>query len=77
MYLEYYVLEQYLIICCHFQGHFEILSLSGLFLLTENGQRTGGLSVSLAGPDGRVFGGRIAGPLRAASPIQVVGFAGS
>lgn len=33
--------------------------------------RTGGLSVSLAGPDGRVIGGGIAGLLTAASPIQV------
>jgi predicted DNA-binding protein with PD1-like motif len=54
-----------------FQGRFEVLSLSGLFLLSENGQRTGSLSVALAGPDGRVFGGRVAGSLTAASPVQV------
>ena len=54
-----------------FQGRFELLSLSGLFLLAENGQRNGSLSVSLAGPDGRVIGGRVAGSLRAASPVQV------
>lgn len=56
------------------QGRFEILSLSGSFLLTESdGQRsrTGGLSVSLAGPDGRVLGGGVAGLLTAASPVQV------
>lgn len=56
------------------QGRFDILSLSGSFLLTEvSGQRsrTGGLSVSLAGPDGRVLGGCVAGLLTAASPIQV------
>ncbi|KHG14136.1 Putative DNA-binding ESCAROLA -like protein [Gossypium arboreum] len=34
--------------------------------------RTGGLSVSLAGPDGRVIGGGLAGILVAASPIQIV-----
>ena len=34
-------------------------------------KRTGGLSVSLAGPDGRVIGGVVAGMLRAATPIQV------
>ncbi|MBA0800679.1 hypothetical protein Gohar_011099 [Gossypium harknessii] len=34
--------------------------------------KTGGLSVSLAGPDGRVIGGGLAGSLVAASPIQVV-----
>lgn len=56
------------------QGRFEILSLSGSFLLTENAgtrSRTGGLSVSLAGPDGRVIGGGVAGLLMAASPVQV------
>lgn len=58
-----------------YEGRFEILSLSGSFLLTENGgtrSRTGGLSVSLAGPDGRVVGGGVAGLLMAASPVQVV-----
>eukprot|EP01018_Ginkgo_biloba_P034164 Gb_17097 [translate_table: standard] len=58
-----------------YEGRFEILSLSGSFLLTENGgtrSRTGGLSVSLAGPDGRVVGGGVAGMLMAASPVQVV-----
>ncbi|XP_030951053.1 AT-hook motif nuclear-localized protein 10 [Quercus lobata] len=58
-----------------YEGRFEILSLSGSFLLTENGgqrSRTGGLSVSLSGPDGRVLGGGVAGLLTAATPIQVV-----
>ncbi|GLJ55355.1 hypothetical protein SUGI_1187790 [Cryptomeria japonica] len=58
-----------------YEGRFEILSLSGSFLLTENGgarSRTGGLSVSLASPDGRVIGGGVAGMLMAASPVQVV-----
>lgn len=57
------------------QGRYEILSLSGSFLPTDLGggirQRTGGLSVSLAGSDGRVIGGGVAGMLTAASPIQV------
>lgn len=59
------------------QGRFEILSLSGSFLLSESGgqrSRTGGLSVSLAGPDGRVLGGGVAGLLTAASPVQVLIF---
>ncbi|CAA7408016.1 unnamed protein product [Spirodela intermedia] len=58
-----------------YEGRFEILSLSGSFLLSESGgqrSRTGGMSVSLAGPDGRVLGGGVAGQLTAASPIQVV-----
>lgn len=57
------------------QGRYEILSLMGSFLPTEQGansrQRTGGLSVSLACSDGRVIGGGVAGVLTAASPIQV------
>ncbi|XAR69696.1 hypothetical protein NMG60_11001393 [Bertholletia excelsa] len=58
-----------------YEGRFEILSLTGSFTVSENGgmrSRTGGLSVSLAGPDGRVIGGGIAGLLLAASPIQMV-----
>lgn len=58
-----------------YEGRFEILSLSGSFLLSENGgqrSRTGGLSVCLAGPDGRVLGGGVAGLLTAASSVQVI-----
>ncbi|XP_059667498.1 AT-hook motif nuclear-localized protein 7-like [Cornus florida] len=58
-----------------YEGRFEILSLTGSFTISENGgvrSRTGGLSVSLAGPDGRVVGGGVAGLLMAASPIQIV-----
>ncbi|RWR82384.1 AT-hook motif nuclear-localized protein 1-like protein [Cinnamomum micranthum f. kanehirae] len=58
-----------------YEGRFEILSLSGSFTVTDSGgvrSRTGGISVSLAGPDGRVVGGGVAGLLLAASPIQVV-----
>ncbi|TYJ18785.1 hypothetical protein E1A91_A09G146800v1 [Gossypium mustelinum] len=56
-------------------GRFEILSLTGSFTDSDRGggkSKTGGLSVSLAGPDGRVIGGGLAGSLVAASPIQVV-----
>lgn len=59
---------------CFLQGRFEILSLSGSFMPTDSGgtkSRTGGMSVSLAGPDGRVLGGGIAGLLVAAGPVQV------
>lgn len=58
-----------------YEGHFDILSLSGSFLLAEDGDtrsRTGGLSVALAGSDGRVVGGCVAGMLMAATPVQVV-----
>ncbi|KAI3473939.1 hypothetical protein Pfo_028513 [Paulownia fortunei] len=57
------------------QGRFEILTLTGSYLISDNGgikSRTGGLSVSLASPDGRVIGGGLAGLLMAASPIQIV-----
>ena len=42
---------------------------------TENSgarSRSGGMSVSLASPDGRVVGGGVAGLLVAASPVQVL-----
>ncbi|KAG2308958.1 hypothetical protein Bca4012_082103 [Brassica carinata] len=58
-----------------YEGRFEILSLSGSFLLLENNghrSRTGGLSVSLSAPDGNVLGGCVAGLLIAASPVQIV-----
>ncbi|XVF76286.1 hypothetical protein PTKIN_Ptkin13bG0254200 [Pterospermum kingtungense] len=58
-----------------YEGRFEILSLTGSFTVSDNGGvkcRSGGLSVSLAGPDGRVIGGGLAGVLVAASPIQIV-----
>ncbi|KAF8651756.1 hypothetical protein HU200_063273 [Digitaria exilis] len=45
-----------------YEGHFDILSLSGSFLLAEDGDtrsRTGGLSVALAGSDGRIVGGLV------------------
>ncbi|MED6115789.1 hypothetical protein PIB30_094088 [Stylosanthes scabra] len=58
-----------------YEGRFEILCLSGSYLLTDSGgsrNRSGGLSVSLASPDGRVIGGGVGGVLIAASPVQVV-----
>ncbi|KAJ3680508.1 hypothetical protein LUZ60_016786 [Juncus effusus] len=59
-----------------YKGRFEILTLNGSFMLceTDNGSynRTGWLSVSLSSPDGRVFGGSVAGLLIAASPIQLI-----
>ncbi|KAL1371280.1 hypothetical protein HN51_001500 [Arachis hypogaea] len=58
-----------------YEGRFEILSLSGSFTPSETAgtrSRSGGMSVSLAGPDGRVIGGGVAGLLVAASPVQVV-----
>lgn len=56
------------------QGRFEIISLSGSFLNSEsNGTvtKTGNLSVSLAGQDGGIVGGSVAGMLVAGSQVQV------
>ncbi|CAN8325610.1 unnamed protein product [Cochlearia groenlandica] len=59
-----------------YEGRFEILSLSGSFMPSSDSDgtrsRTGGMTVSLASPDGRVLGGGVAGLLVAATPIQVV-----
>ncbi|KAL5792430.1 hypothetical protein ACOSP7_001024 [Xanthoceras sorbifolium] len=58
-----------------YEGRFEILCLSGSYLLTSDGgsrNRSGGLSVSLASPDGRVIGGGVGGMLIAASNVQVI-----
>ncbi|CAH9059700.1 unnamed protein product [Cuscuta epithymum] len=58
-----------------YEGRFEILSLTGSYTPSDNGltkSRSGGMSVSLSGPDGRVIGGGLAGMLVAAAPIQVV-----
>lgn len=58
-----------------YEGRFEILSLTGSFTPSETGgirNRSGGMSVSLASPDGRVMGGGVAGSLVAAGPIQIV-----
>ncbi|KAJ0263303.1 AT-hook motif nuclear-localized protein 3 [Hirschfeldia incana] len=58
-----------------YEGRFEILSLTGSFMQNDTGgtrSRAGGMSVCLAGPDGRVFGGGLAGLFLAAGPVQVM-----
>ncbi|KAL2516739.1 AT-hook motif nuclear-localized protein 12 [Abeliophyllum distichum] len=58
-----------------YEGRFEILCLSGSYLLAESGgprNRTGGISVSVCSPDGHIIGGAIGGNLIAASSVQVV-----
>ncbi|XP_010545804.1 PREDICTED: AT-hook motif nuclear-localized protein 5-like [Tarenaya hassleriana] len=57
-----------------FEGRFEILCLSGSYLVNEEGgprSRSGGISVSLSSPEGHVIGGGV-GMLIAASLVQVV-----
>lgn len=67
--------SEHKVICCvYWQGRFEIISLSGSYMFSENNgnrSRSGGLSVSLAGSDGSVLGGGVAGMLVAAGPVQV------
>lgn len=56
------------------QGRYEIISLSGSVILSENNgshNRSSNLIVSLAGPDGRVMGGGVVN-LIAATPVQVL-----
>ncbi|KAK7346838.1 hypothetical protein VNO80_21361 [Phaseolus coccineus] len=58
-----------------YEGRFEIISLSGAMQQSEsNGERsrTCTLNVTLAGSDGRVLGGGVAGTLTAASTVQVI-----
>lgn len=58
-----------------YEGRYEIISLEGSFTLSDsNGGdgRMGGMTVTLAGPDGRVLGGCVSGMLIAASPVQVI-----
>ncbi|CAA7042910.1 unnamed protein product [Microthlaspi erraticum] len=58
-----------------YEGRYEIISLSGSFLNSEsNGTvtKSGTLSVSLAGSDGRIVGGLVAGMLVAGSQVQVI-----
>ncbi|XVE89954.1 hypothetical protein DITRI_Ditri20bG0037700 [Diplodiscus trichospermus] len=55
-----------------YEGRFEIISLSGSYVRTETGGRTGGLSVCLASADGQIIGGGVGGPLKAAGPVQVI-----
>ncbi|XP_027186514.1 AT-hook motif nuclear-localized protein 3-like isoform X1 [Cicer arietinum] len=58
-----------------FEGTFDLLTLNGSYVPTLDGltkERVGKITVSLAYPDGRVFGGEVAGPLIASSPVQVV-----
>ncbi|KZV36279.1 DNA-binding protein ESCAROLA-like [Dorcoceras hygrometricum] len=58
-----------------FEGRFEILCLSGSYLLAESGgphNRTGGISISICSPDGHIIGGAIGGRLVAANPVQVI-----
>ncbi|XP_010485837.1 PREDICTED: AT-hook motif nuclear-localized protein 14-like [Camelina sativa] len=55
-----------------YEGQYEILSLSGSYIRTEQGGKTGGLSASLSGSDGQIVGGAIGNHFTAAGPVQVI-----
>lgn len=69
------------VVICHldslqklrYEGCFEIITLNGSFVEGTMGDpQSGMLTISLAKPDGNVFGGTVAGPIIAACPIQLV-----
>ncbi|XP_030535418.1 AT-hook motif nuclear-localized protein 22-like [Rhodamnia argentea] len=53
-------------------GRFEILSLSGSFLPPPAPPALSGLTVYLAGGQGQVVGGNVAGPLVASGPVVIM-----
>lgn len=53
-------------------GRFEIISLSGSYLLPPLPVPPTGLTISFAGASGQVLGGCVAGALMAASPVLVI-----
>jgi predicted DNA-binding protein with PD1-like motif len=56
-----------------FHGRFDILSISATFLQqTASYQVPNVFTISLAGPQGQIVGGAVAGPLLAASTVYVV-----
>ncbi|GAB2287441.1 hypothetical protein Dimus_021818 [Dionaea muscipula] len=55
-----------------YDGHFDILTLSGSYVRRDLGGRAGGLSACLCSPDGQIIGGGIGGPLVAAGPVEVI-----
>ncbi|GJN01276.1 hypothetical protein PR202_ga18529 [Eleusine coracana subsp. coracana] len=58
-----------------YEGFYEILSLSGSYNMSDGsqqGQQSGGLSVTLCSPERNVIGGVLGGALVAASTVQVV-----
>ncbi|XVF01665.1 hypothetical protein REPUB_Repub04eG0107800 [Reevesia pubescens] len=54
------------------QGRFEILSLTGTSLPPPGPPGAGGLTIYLAGGQGQVVGGSVAGPLMASGPVVLM-----
>lgn len=55
-----------------FHGRFDILSINATFLPQQQPALSGGFSISLAGPQGQIVGGIVAGGLMAAGTVFVV-----
>lgn len=55
-----------------YDGSFDILSLSGSFIRTDHGERSGGLSACLSASNGQIVGGGLAGPLIALGSVEVI-----
>ena len=73
LYCSHLVLYPYALLLI-WQGRFEILCLSGSYLVLDDGgtrTRSGGLCIALCGPDHRVIGGSVGGVLTAAGTVQV------
>ncbi|KAJ0987116.1 hypothetical protein J5N97_005472 [Dioscorea zingiberensis] len=61
--------------CAIYEGFYDIVRLNGAYIMNEmNGytHRMGGLTVTLANIEGTLFGGKVTGPLIAASGVQLV-----
>ncbi|KAK4786499.1 hypothetical protein SAY86_003188 [Trapa natans] len=55
-----------------YEGCFDIVTLSGSYVRTESGGKTGGLSICLSDTGGQIIGGGVGGPLIAGGPVQVI-----
>lgn len=55
-----------------FHGRFDILSITATFLPQHSGASPNGFAISLAGPQGQIVGGLVAGALMAAGTVFVI-----
>ncbi|EPS65176.1 hypothetical protein M569_09606 [Genlisea aurea] len=55
-----------------YEGHFDMVNLSGSYINDPADGLSGGLNVTFAGSDGRLIGGPVDGLLIAATPVQVI-----
>ncbi|XP_038725620.1 AT-hook motif nuclear-localized protein 1-like [Tripterygium wilfordii] len=56
-----------------YEGHFEILSLSGSLVPITNGgeyEQSGGINITFSRPNGHLCGGAVAGVIRAATAVK-------